>query len=104
MTQKIIFFFLSHPISDSLCECGDDWLRPLLQRIKDEPKSFVVPIIDVIEVFCQQSRQLWELQMILAHLWFVAATALTSRLHIRNVSLKRMREKKINFFGHFFFF
>lgn len=34
---------------DSHCECGQDWLRPLLQRIKDEPKSFVVPIIDVID-------------------------------------------------------
>lgn len=34
---------------DSHCECGPDWLRPLLQRIKDEPKSFVVPIIDVID-------------------------------------------------------
>ena len=34
---------------DSHCECGQDWLRPLLQRIKEEPRSFVVPIIDVID-------------------------------------------------------
>ena len=35
-------------VTDSHCECGDDWLRPLLQRIKDEPKSFVVPIIGMM--------------------------------------------------------
>ncbi len=34
---------------DSHCECGDDWVQPLLQRIKEEPKAFVVPIIDVID-------------------------------------------------------
>jgi polypeptide N-acetylgalactosaminyltransferase len=34
---------------DSHCECGDDWVQPLLQRIKDEPRAFVVPIIDVID-------------------------------------------------------
>ena len=44
--NESIFFLI---LSDSHCECGDDWLRPLLQRIKDEPKSFVVPIIDVID-------------------------------------------------------
>ena len=34
---------------DSHCECGDDWIEPLLQRIKEEPRAFVVPIIDVID-------------------------------------------------------
>jgi hypothetical protein len=34
---------------DSHCECGDDWIQPLLQRIKEEPTAFVVPIIDVID-------------------------------------------------------
>ncbi|CAG4949207.1 unnamed protein product [Parnassius apollo] len=34
---------------DAHCEGQPDWLRPMLQRIKDSPKSVVVPIIDVIE-------------------------------------------------------
>jgi polypeptide N-acetylgalactosaminyltransferase len=34
---------------DSHCECGKNWIQPLLQRIKEEPKAFVVPIIDVID-------------------------------------------------------
>lgn len=34
---------------DSHCECGPDWLPPLLQRIKDDKRAFVVPIIDVID-------------------------------------------------------
>ena len=34
---------------DSHCECGDDWLRPLLSRIKEDRKVFAVPIIDVID-------------------------------------------------------
>ena len=34
---------------DSHCECGEDWLRPLLSRIQEDPKVFAVPIIDVID-------------------------------------------------------
>ncbi|CAH2056184.1 unnamed protein product, partial [Iphiclides podalirius] len=34
---------------DAHCEAQPDWLRPMLQRIKESPKSVLVPIIDVIE-------------------------------------------------------
>ncbi|XP_013143549.1 PREDICTED: uncharacterized protein LOC106107297 isoform X2 [Papilio polytes] len=34
---------------DAHCESQADWLRPLLQRVKQSPTSVVVPIIDVIE-------------------------------------------------------
>lgn len=34
---------------DSHCECVQDWLRPLLQRIKDKRATVPTPLIDVIE-------------------------------------------------------
>jgi glycosyltransferase involved in cell wall biosynthesis len=34
---------------DAHCEAVKDWLRPLLQRIKEERKAVLVPIIDVID-------------------------------------------------------
>lgn len=34
---------------DSHCEAVEDWLRPLLQRIKENRKTVVTPIIDMLE-------------------------------------------------------
>lgn len=34
---------------DAHCEAGRDWLRPLLQRIRDKRSAVLTPIIDMIE-------------------------------------------------------
>lgn len=34
---------------DAHCECGEDWLRPLLQRIKHKSDVAVTPLIDVLD-------------------------------------------------------
>eukprot|EP01097_Dermamoeba_algensis_P008010 TRINITY_DN5184_c0_g5_i1.p1 TRINITY_DN5184_c0_g5~~TRINITY_DN5184_c0_g5_i1.p1 ORF type:complete len:495 (-),score=94.14 TRINITY_DN5184_c0_g5_i1:295-1779(-) len=36
-------------ILDSHVEVGHDWLRPILQRIKDDPTTCVLPVIDYID-------------------------------------------------------
>lgn len=34
---------------DAHCETQRDWLRPLLQELKESPRAVLVPIIDVID-------------------------------------------------------
>lgn len=34
---------------DAHCEVLRDWLRPLLQRIKEAPRAVLSPLIDVID-------------------------------------------------------
>ena len=43
-TQQDVLIFL-----DAHCECMQNWLEPLLDRIKESRTSVVVPIIDVID-------------------------------------------------------
>uniref|UniRef100_A0A1B0FIL3 Polypeptide N-acetylgalactosaminyltransferase n=1 Tax=Glossina morsitans morsitans TaxID=37546 RepID=A0A1B0FIL3_GLOMM len=33
---------------DAHCECSRGWMEPLLQRIKESPKSVICPVIDII--------------------------------------------------------
>lgn len=34
---------------DAHCEASRGWIEPILQRIKDDPKAFVCPVIDYID-------------------------------------------------------
>lgn len=34
---------------DSHCECGIDWIQPLVQRVKEQKNAVVCPVIDVID-------------------------------------------------------
>ncbi|GAB1603482.1 polypeptide N-acetylgalactosaminyltransferase 5-like [Argonauta hians] len=42
-TSEVITFLDSH------CECATDWMRPMLARLSQNPRSIVVPVIDLID-------------------------------------------------------